>query len=84
MTRGAILIDDEKADAALADFDEALSKAPKSTAALIGRGVALGMLGRHDEAIRDFNQALILDPSYWGDTHPGATSTIATAILTRL
>ena len=66
MTRGAILIDDEKADAALADFEEALSKVPKSTTALIGHGVALGMLGRHDEAIRDFNQALILDPGYWG------------------
>jgi len=55
-----------------------------TTAALLGRGVALGMLGRHDEAIRDFNQALMLDPSYWGDTHPDATSTIATAILPRL
>ena len=43
---------------ALRDFDAVLSLDPDSADALRGRGVALGNLGRSEEAIEDFDRSL--------------------------
>jgi tetratricopeptide (TPR) repeat protein len=47
---------------ALDKFDSALALDPSCSDAWIGRGVALGLLGRNDEVIECFDMALELEP----------------------
>jgi tetratricopeptide (TPR) repeat protein len=49
---------------ALAAFDEAVNRAPASAPIRLNRAVTLAALGRRDEARRDAEEALRLDPSY--------------------
>ncbi|MGH8371742.1 MAG: sulfotransferase [Gammaproteobacteria bacterium] len=60
---GITLIGDNRQAEAVSLFDEALAKSPKFAPALFNRGVALTMLGRINEAERDFEQTLQLEPS---------------------
>lgn len=55
------LLDEGRAEAALATAEEALAKAPRSAAALARRGAALAALERHDEAREAFERALDRD-----------------------
>ncbi len=47
---------------ALGDFDAVLELDPDSAAALRGRGVALGSMGRNDEAVTELDRSLARDP----------------------
>jgi tetratricopeptide (TPR) repeat protein len=58
---GERLLDEHSPDSALAAFEQALVSGP-DFAALHGRGIALQMLGRHGEALTDFEAALRLRP----------------------
>jgi len=52
----------ERAAAALAAYDKALSLKPQRSQAHAGRGLALLDLGRRPEALGEFQRALELDP----------------------
>jgi tetratricopeptide (TPR) repeat protein len=58
----ASLADREYADA-IARFDRALRSAATYVPAIVGKGDALAGAGRVEEAIRCFNEALVVDPS---------------------
>src|SRR6476659_7302221 len=49
---------------ALAAAEEAVKQDPKSADVWYARGEANGHLRKHDEAIKDFNKALELDPKF--------------------
>ncbi len=49
---------------ALGHFDEALRLGPPCPRVLFQRGTVKQLLERHEEALIDFNQAVLLDPSY--------------------
>lgn len=49
-------------NAAVSNYDKALSLAPEYTPALIGKGKALAQMGETDRAIEAFKQAAALDP----------------------
>jgi tetratricopeptide (TPR) repeat protein len=50
-------------DAALADYNEALARAPELAGAYLNRGAALMQLGRTQDARTDFDRALALNPT---------------------
>jgi Flp pilus assembly protein TadD len=60
---GRILLETGDAAQALAVFDRLLQAAPRDGAALIGRGVALDLLGRHTEARQAYLAARSLEPA---------------------
>jgi tetratricopeptide (TPR) repeat protein len=47
---------------ALATYEEEVKEHPDDATAWLGRGLALGMLGRHDEALESFDRALQIQP----------------------
>jgi tetratricopeptide (TPR) repeat protein len=64
LQRGAGYADQGEFDRALADFDIAVQKNPKSAAAYSNRGNAHSGLGHHDLAIHDADKAIQLDPTF--------------------
>lgn len=60
---GRLRLRTDAAEAALLIFDQLLAMAPRHTAGLEGRGVALDLLGRHVEAQQSYRAALVLAPS---------------------
>ncbi len=61
-TKGRALLDDQKGDEAIVEFDEAVRLDPKYAQAYIDRGLAYSRKGDPDRAIADYNEALRLDP----------------------
>ena len=59
--RGAIWIEKQEYDKAIADFNEAIRLDPKFVVAYKGRGVAWLFKNEYDKAIADFNEAIRLD-----------------------
>jgi tetratricopeptide (TPR) repeat protein len=62
--RGNLWLIKEEWALALADFDQALSRAPNDAAILRNRGLAWAKLKDADRAIADFTAAIQLDPKY--------------------
>jgi tetratricopeptide (TPR) repeat protein len=62
--QGNLLLADQKFNAAIAAYDQALSLKPDYHQALNNKGVALSALGRKEEAIAAYDQALSLKPDY--------------------
>src|SRR4030042_5414294 len=60
--RGAAYRSLEKTDEALADFNEAASRAPNMAEALFGRGSLYLHKGMYDKAVEDMNKVLKVDP----------------------
>jgi tetratricopeptide (TPR) repeat protein len=48
--------------AAIADYDKAISLNPKFVAAYIGRGLSEHALGQYNKAIENYNRAIVLEP----------------------
>lgn len=61
----AVLLEQEKADAAIAKWTEALALQPNNTELLYYRGTALLNLNRRDEACRDYNRVKELLTFTW-------------------
>ncbi|HEY6167755.1 MAG TPA: tetratricopeptide repeat protein [Verrucomicrobiae bacterium] len=61
LSRGQDLLNMDKADEALACFEEAAALDPNNTDALVKRGKVLEKLGRMDEALKSYDRALALD-----------------------
>src|SRR5690349_13198748 len=47
---------------AIAAYDKVIQSSPRSTKAFVGRGEAYVLLGQPQQAIKDFDQAIKLDP----------------------
>lgn len=62
---GAILLESEKPEEAIAKFSEALALSPNNTELLYYRGSALLQLNRRDEACADYNQIKALLGITW-------------------
>jgi tetratricopeptide (TPR) repeat protein len=60
--RGNSRVSQNRLDAAIADFNQAISLAPEATDPYLNRGAALEGLGKFKEAIADYNRVLELDP----------------------
>lgn len=60
--RAAILVAKHDSTGALAAYDEALARDPKSLFAYAGRGKVLADLGEEDRALADFDEAVALYP----------------------
>jgi predicted O-linked N-acetylglucosamine transferase (SPINDLY family) len=60
--RGETLLQLERAQESLRDFDNALAADPGLVAAWNNRGLALNALKRHDEALASFDRAIALSP----------------------
>jgi tetratricopeptide (TPR) repeat protein len=61
----------------LADAEEAIGLAPDLPGAYLTRALALGNLGRHEDALADFNRALELDPGmFYGHNARGYTKQV--------
>ncbi len=65
VTQAARLIERDKPDEALALLDQALAEKPKNHEFHYGRGVALEALGRTDEALEAWKQAVSIEPGYF-------------------
>jgi tetratricopeptide (TPR) repeat protein len=63
LREGNRAFDEGRFDDALAAYDEASAATPPLSAARVGRGAALGRLGRHGEAQEAFEEALSLEPA---------------------
>ena len=61
--RGEALLQMERHQDALEDFDKALADDAGMAAAWNNRGLALGGLGRHDDAVASFERAATLSPN---------------------
>jgi tetratricopeptide (TPR) repeat protein len=61
VNRGIINAAMGRNDAALADYNDALARAPELPDAYLSRGAALMQLGRHQDAKADFDRALALN-----------------------
>jgi tetratricopeptide (TPR) repeat protein len=61
VNRGIINAAMGRNDAALADYNDALARAPELPDAYLNRGAALMQLGRHQDAKADFDRALALN-----------------------
>jgi tetratricopeptide (TPR) repeat protein len=64
VNRGIINAAMGRADAALADYNDALARAPELSDAYLNRGAALMQLGRHQDAKADFDRALALNTDH--------------------
>lgn len=64
VSRGAAYLRLERPQAALADFDQALSISPDQSRTHHLRGLAYAQLQNDDDALADFNRAIALDPEY--------------------
>ncbi|HTU27190.1 MAG TPA: tetratricopeptide repeat protein [Pirellulales bacterium] len=62
--RGEVLSDQDKQEAALADFEAACSLDDAKWKYVHNRGVSHAMLGQYTKAIADFNQTLKMNPNY--------------------
>jgi hypothetical protein len=62
---------------ALLGFDRSLALAPNSPEVLNNRGVALGQLGRHEEALESFAKATAVAPGYI-EAHTNTANTLTT------
>ena len=60
--RGETLLQLDRAQESLGDFDKALAADPGLVAAWNNRGLALNALKRHDEALASFDRAIALSP----------------------
>jgi len=60
---GRVYLVEKKPASALASYDLALQDGPQNLVAFNGKGVALDLLDRHDEAQRVYRQGLAIDPS---------------------
>ncbi len=65
VTLGMIHAGSGRAEEALADFQKALDRDPRSAAVYQERGVALERLGRWDEADASYRKAVELQPQSW-------------------
>ncbi|HEY0548612.1 MAG TPA: tetratricopeptide repeat protein [Verrucomicrobiae bacterium] len=63
LSKGQTLLNLDKPEEALSEFDEALQIDPRSIEAWIKRGTALERLQRIDEAITSYDQAIAIDGS---------------------
>jgi tetratricopeptide (TPR) repeat protein len=63
LTTGQALLDQDKADSALASFEEALSLDPQHAEAMVKKGTALERLQKVDEAIACYDRAIAADSS---------------------
>ena len=61
-TKGRALLDDQKGDEAIVEFDEAARLDPKYAQAYTDRGLAYARKGDLDRALADYNEVLRLDP----------------------
>jgi hypothetical protein len=59
--RGAALRRTNRAEDALADYEQALAAGPTTPTLLVNRGIALAALNRHAEAIVQYERAIALD-----------------------
>jgi Flp pilus assembly protein TadD len=59
--RGAALRRTNRAEEALADYDQALAAGASTPTLLVNRGIALAALNRHGEAIAQYDHAIALD-----------------------
>ncbi|MGL5035260.1 MAG: tetratricopeptide repeat protein [Microcystaceae cyanobacterium] len=60
--RGNARVSQNKLEAAIADFDQAIRLAPAQPDAYLNRGAALEGQGNFQKAIADYNQVLAIDP----------------------
>lgn len=63
--RGSAYIEKGMLDDAIADFDAALQRRPRSHHALDGRAWALNLKGEYAKAKRDLDEAIRIEPSYF-------------------
>jgi Tfp pilus assembly protein PilF len=63
--RGIMHIDGENLDAAIDDFQQALRCDPSAVMAYIGTGAVFNMQGRFDEALRELDRGVALQPASW-------------------
>jgi tetratricopeptide (TPR) repeat protein len=61
---GSLLLELQRPGAAIVEFRAALQAAPRSVQTHNNLGIALGIQGRIDEAIAEFEQALAIDPAF--------------------
>jgi tetratricopeptide (TPR) repeat protein len=61
--RGSILFNRHEYARALRNFDEVIDLAPRNAFTLCQRGLTLGFLQRYEDATRDFNASISLDPT---------------------
>ena len=59
---GVKLVEQEKWNEAIAEYDEAIRLDPKLAQAYYNRGNAYANLGQHQRAIQDYDEAIRLDP----------------------
>ena len=62
ISKGKLLLEDQKFDDALACFDQALLMNQNDPELLNLKGVVLMSLGRYQEALECFNKSLEIDP----------------------
>jgi protein O-GlcNAc transferase len=74
-SRGESLLELDRAEEALGDFDRALAADPRLVAAWNNRGLALNALKRHDEALASFDRAIALAPQS-GEAHNNRGDTL--------
>jgi Flp pilus assembly protein TadD/mono/diheme cytochrome c family protein len=72
---GHLLVGEGRASAALPHLEAARRRRPGAWGVLHDLGVALTALGRYPEAVRDFREALALNPNY-----PATRQSLATAL----
>jgi tetratricopeptide (TPR) repeat protein len=66
VTRGGVLLEEEKYPDAIEYFDQAIKIDPKNTEALTGKACSSLNMGRHNEALEYVNQALENNSQNWG------------------
>ena len=72
---GQLALQLESPSLAAAFFNEAIAAAPRTSKPYQDMGLALAMMGRHQEAIAQFQQGVALDP-----TDPAAQLNLAVAL----
>jgi tetratricopeptide (TPR) repeat protein len=64
LVRGGIFLNDGKLEAALADFDRAVTVSPQNAPARLARANAYFQLGEYQKAVDDCTRAIELQPQY--------------------
>ena len=62
--RGNVQLDADANEAAIADYDQAITRDPSDARALNNRALAYVALGKPDQALADYAAAIKLDPGY--------------------
>lgn len=63
--RGTLLMQKDREQDAIADFDQVISKQPRNVDALINRGNCFRAIKRPQDAISDYTAALSINPKSW-------------------